>query len=504
MADTSDLSRRRFLQTGALVAGGAASAALTPVALWSARPAVRRLRRLTGPSLKGEWIEPGDPGYEDAAQPNNLRWAGVLPLAIAMCADDQDVQKSIQWARDNNKEFAIRSGGHSYAGFSTTTGVLIDVKRMKRVTVKNDGTVVVQGGANNQDVATALRSGQFAVPSGRCPTVGTSGLVLGGGWGFSATHSGLTCDSLRETEVVLADGSLVTASDKVRHDLFWAIRGGGGGNFGVHTSFTFNLVPVSDVTTFNIVWAGGPGRHVQLLTSLQHLQADDPTTISTRTKVRPLQPGANPTRAQLVVETLGLYWGKESHLRDALAPTFRIQKPESADIRESTYWDARDYLVTDDPHGRYDLRSSYVEEKLSEDALNTMLTWMTKWPGGALTQENMGILFAIGGKVKTIPSDKTAYVHRNSNYIFEMERAWNKDDTQPVLDLQAHWLTDYYEAMKKYVQPESYVNFPNRDLKDWAQQYYGSNLARLEDVKSKYDKDNVFKFQQSIPLKKKP
>lgn len=505
MADTSDLSRRRFLQTGALVAG-AAAAGLSPVTAWAKQPpAVSRARGLTfGPSLKGRWITKYDLGYEMAAWPNNARWADVRPLAIAMCADDEDVQRSIAWARNNNQPFAIRSGGHSYAGFSTTTGVLIDVKPMNGVKVDWDkGTVVVQGGANNQDVATALRVGQYAVPAGRCPTVGTSGLVLGGGWGFAATHSGLTCDSLIATDVVLADTSKVTANTTDRNDLFWAIRGGGGGNFGVHTSFTFKLVPVRDVTTFNIVWP--PGRQVELMTSLQKMQLGNPTMISTRSKVRPLRAREKPPTPlnELVVETLGLYWGHEKELTDILK-SYNLDKWATAEIYEMAYWRARDYLLTDDPVGMYDLKSSYVETSLSEDALGTMLYWMTQWPGGSLRQDNMGILFAIGGKVKDVPRDATAYVHRKSNFIFEMEMSWAPIDDDYVVAKQANWLSDYYHDMKekKYLQPESYVNFPNRELQNWEQEYYGSNLARLKEVKSKYDPDNIFKFQQSIPLMK--
>lgn len=301
---------------------------------------------------------------------------------------------------------------------------------------------------------------------------------------------------------MLANGKKVTASATQFDDLFWAVRGGGGGNFGVHTSFTFKLIDVSDVTTFNIVWP--PGKQVELMTSLQKMQLDNPKTISTRTKVRPTQAGAKPERSQLVVETLGLYWGKEKQLREILADTFKIQQPDpaSTDIYEMAYWRARDYLLTDDPVGMYDLKSSYVEKSLGGDALEAMLYWMTQWPGGSLRQDNMGILFAIGGAVKDKQSDETAYVHRNSNYIFEMEMAWGPIDGRHVVEAQSDWLNKYYNAMQKYVQPESYVNFPNRELTDWAQKYYGSNLTRLSEVKSTYDPDNAFKFLQSIPLKK--
>jgi hypothetical protein len=503
MADTSDLSRRHFLQTGALVAGGAA-AGLTPLAALAARPAASHVRRLTPvPKLKGRWIRPEDMGYAMAAWPNNARWTDARPLAIAMCANDEDVRLSIVWAQENSKPFAIRSGGHSYAGFSTTNGVLIDVKPMNGVTPDwKKGTVFVQGGASNQDVANALRSRPFAVPSGRCPTVGTSGLVLGGGWGFGATHSGLTCDSLAGTDIVLASGTRVRADASNLDDLFWAVRGGGGGNFGVNTSFTFNLVEVSDVTTFNIVWP--PGKQIELMMSLQKMQLDNPRTISTRTKVRPTRAGARPERSQLVVETLGLYWGKEKQLRQILADTFAIQQPDPAttDIYEMDYWRARDYLLTDDPVGMYDLKSSYVENRLGGDGLEMMLSWMSQWPGGSLRQDNMGILFAIGGAVKDKKIDETAYVHRNSNYIFEMETAWGPIDDDSVVRAQGEWLSNYYNAMQKFVQQESYVNFPNRELTNWARKYYGTNLERLSEIKSRYDPHDAFKFLQSIPLKK--
>lgn len=158
----------------------------------------------------------------------------------------------------------------------------------------------------------------------------------------------------------------------------------------------------------------------------------------------------------------------------------------------------RNYLITDDPNGMYDLRSSYVKTARAPDGLEMMLKWMTQWPGGSLVPENMGILFAIGGKVGEIQPDATAYVHRGSNYIFEMECAWSPLDKKEVVEAQQRWLTEYFEAMKPFVLPESYVNFPNRELKDWENAYYGRNYGRLSKIKKKYDPDNIFRFKQSI------
>ena len=508
MIDTSDsahtLQRRSLLRAGsalgALIASGGlglgSAGALAKPALAS-KHNFEALRR----SLQGRLILPGEMGYNMAAFPNNARWADVLPKAIAMCTTDADVQLCLRWARDHREVFAIRCGGHSYAGFSTTTGLLIDVKPMNKISFDlSKGIAVVQAGATNQHIANALNGTDFAIPSGRCPTVGTSGLVLGGGWGFSATHSGLTCDALKSSKVVLADGKLVTAqAGGDTDDLFWALRGGGGGNFGVNTSFTFELHDVKkDVTVFNILWPAE--KQVEMLLLLQSLQNSLGKQISTRTKAYPDSVGPRPTRGQLQVNTLGQFWGTREQALEALAPALSLVKPLSADIRQMKYWQARDYFITDDPNGMYDLRSSYIGESMSAEGLETMLQWMMKWPGGSLLPENMGILFAIGGQVREVRRDATAYVHRNANYIFEMECAWAPVDKPEVVRAQQDWLASYFEAMKPYVLQQSYVNFPNRDLPQWARAYYGSNLERLSAVKRKYDPQQIFKFAQSIPV----
>ncbi|EJM99706.1 FAD-binding oxidoreductase [Herbaspirillum sp. YR522] len=497
MRDSNALPRRNFLQAGAalLYAGSYPGSLNAAPALHSPK----NLRAL-GRSLHGRLVLPGEMGYAMAAAPNNARYADILPLAVAMCADAHDVQLCLRWAAEHRQQFAIRSGGHNYAGFSTTRGLLIDVKAMNKVWYdldKNRG--YIQAGACNQDMADAFSGTNFAIPSGRCPTVGASGLVLGGGWGFSATHAGLTCDSLVQTDVVLANGQHVSVDDRGDYrDLFWALRGGGGGNFGVNTAFSFELHEVKDdVTIFNIVWPGE--KQIELLMALQDIQRNHACQISTRTKAYPDAPGAHPKHAQLLVATLGQFFGPREKALEALAPALKLVKPSKSDIRQMSYWQARDYLITDDPNGMYDVRSSYVADGLPREALERMLHWMTKWPGGSLLPQNMGILFAIGGKVRDVACDATAYVHRNANYIFEMESAWAPIDSPDVVRRQQAWLSEYFAAMQPFMLRQSYVNFPSRELPHWANAYYGTNLARLMRVKKKYDPGNLFTFEQSIP-----
>lgn len=500
------LDRRRFLQSAAIVAGGSAlGRAVDPVpASALSRPGGGALDSLSK-ALKGRLLRPGDDGYAVAAWPNAGRWADVHPRAVALCTGPDDVRACVEWLQEQkgpSRDFAVRSGGHNYAGFSTTNGLLIDVKPMNRITIdRGTRTAVVEAGASNQDLADALRGAGFAVPSGRCPTVGTSGLVLGGGWGFSATRHGLTCDSLRSTEVVTADGRLRRAADArdLDPDLFWAARGGGGGNFGVHTSFTFDLYDVKnvDVTVFNIVWPAT--RQVEIVLALQQIQAENAKTLSTRTKIAPSKVGV-PTRDDLAVQTFGQFWGPPDQFRAAMAKAISIADPAILEVNGMSYWSARDYLVTDDPLGLYDLRSRYVKGGLSGDAVDTMLTQMTRWPGGSLRQDNMGILFAVGGKVKEKRPEDTAYVHRQADYIFEMETTWSPLDTPAVVARQKEWLAGYFDAMERHVMQQSYVNFPSRSLPDWQRAYYGDNLGRLSQVKLQYDPHEFFRFPQSVPL----
>jgi hypothetical protein len=181
----------------------------------------------------------------------------------------------------------------------------------------------------------------------------------------------------------------------------------------VHTSFTFKLHDVRDVTTFDIVWP--PGKQIELLSALQAVQLSNAKTISARTKARPMEAGPRLSRNQLLVETIGVYWGSANELRDILAPAFAIAAPQVTEIYEVDYWRARDYLLTDDPVGMFHIKCNYVQ--------------------------------------------------RDSNSILKMEASWAPIDGDLVLRAQQEWLASYHSEMQRFVPPESYVNFPDRDLR---------------------------------------
>ena len=509
-----ELNRRRLLG----LSGLAVAAAVVPLSAGCSFIRDDDGLSALAADFDGSILLPGDPGFALAAWPNNANYADVIPKAVAICVSIADISRCITWVRDTGSVFAVRSGGHNYAGFSTTSGLLVDVRYMNAVTFDPaTGLVQISAGANNQEVAECLRPHGVSYPAGRCPTVGIGGLILGGGWGFAATRHGATCDSLVATDVVLADASVVTASPDTNADLFWGVRGAAGGNLGVNAGFSLKTYAAPNVTVFNLTWP--PVKHVELMDALQTLQIDHPTDLSTRSKIVMTTATAKPSLEQLCVTTTGLYWGSKADFIEILQPVLAVANPAPAsdqtgvprsersgpvrtegDIVELTYWEGRDYLATNDPQGLYVSKNSFLGERMSIEGLNEMVSWMRRWPGGSAAQLNMGLFFAFGGAVRDLPTDAMAYVHRNSNFLFQIEPEWTPRDSPATVAAMTSWLDDYYDAMQPYVLPESYQNFPDRTLADFGSAYYGANLPRLQSVKRAYDPDNVFSFAQSIPL----
>ena len=253
------VDRRDFLLAGSAAAGLAALAGA-----WAGRgetaDAARRapldqLRR----KLRGRLLVPGEPGYEAASAPANGRYDAIRPLAVAVCADEHDVVSCVDWARRYRIRPVARGGGHSYAGFSTTSGLLIDLGRFSSVRIDAaSGTATLGGGTLNGDLFRALKGGHLFLPVGTCLGVGAGGLTLGGGIGYNTRWAGLTCDHLRSSRIVTAAGDVLDI-DAARHgELYWACRGGAGGSFGINTSFTFDLleVPRKTVSYYLAWWRG--------------------------------------------------------------------------------------------------------------------------------------------------------------------------------------------------------------------------------------------------------
>jgi len=228
-------------------------------AAWSAPPGIYgQLAR----TIQGDVVVPSDPAYTQARVLYDTRFDGVHPRAVVFVESIADVEKTVRWARKHALRLTPRSGGHSYGGYSVSPGVVVDVSRLHGVTVAPNGRAAVGAGARLIDVYDRLWQHGVTVPAGTCPTVGIAGLTQGGGIGFAARKFGLTCDNLVQAILVTADGRALVAGPREHADLYWAVRGGGGGNFGIVTRLVFRTHAVANVATCTVAWPWSDARQV--------------------------------------------------------------------------------------------------------------------------------------------------------------------------------------------------------------------------------------------------
>ena len=319
----SRIDRRGFL-TRAGAVGVSLAYASAPGRLASA--AVPR----HGPPIRGRVIRRGEPGFRQAARVYNQRFDGVLPALVARPIDATDVRDAVNWAVSNGVALRARSGGHNYAGYSTLSGGLVlDLRNMRGVSVNTrDGTATIGAGSQLIDVYAALAARGVTIPAGSCPSVGVAGHAIGGGMGLAARQFGLTADNLRSAQIVTADGRLRTASRHSNPDLYWALRGGGGGNFGVVTSLTFRVHRVPRAVAGFFVtspWS-------QAADALAAWQSWAPHARSQLTSIFRLKGKAGITS----VNVTGQYFGPSSDLGRLLAPLTAVGGA-SVSIGESGY-----------------------------------------------------------------------------------------------------------------------------------------------------------------------
>ena len=447
--------------------------------------------------LKGPLVRPGDSSYGSLHLPFNRRYADVRPEGIASCLDSSDVRESILWAREHDVPVAIRSGGHNYAGYSTTEGLLIDLGRMRRVDVADEtGVATVQVGARNTGVYAGLQPHEAAISAGRCPTVAIGGLVLGGGIGFSSRKLGLTCDSLLETEIVTADGKILTCNERENGDLFWACRGGSGGNFGVNVSYTFQVTPVKDVSIYDLQWSLEDGEKV--LPALQDVVLQAPDDFSCRMGGgRSGKEGGGRTPPN--VNALGQYFGPSEELLELLEPVLRLAKPTKKVIADKTFWQAKDYFFHNTPTDRFQVKSVFVQKKLPQQGIEELLRHVASWPGSSNEDGGGFAMFALGGAISRIPKEDTAFVHRDARFLLAIDSSWASSDSGRTEQENIDWVEEFADSMRPYTSEYAYQNFIDRSQANSAHAYYGENLDRLVHIKRLRDPENFFHFRQGVP-----
>jgi hypothetical protein len=458
--------------------------------------------------LDGQLILPGDPGYGDIRKPQIRHLTEALPQAVVRCAGTSDVTRAVRFAGANGLPLAIRGGGHSLADYSSTDGLLLDLRAMDTIYIgPNAGHVTVGPGVTVGELAHRLAPLGRLVPCGWWPTVGVTGAVLGGGYGLFSRLYGLGCDHLISADVVLADGNVVRADAEQHPDLFWALRGAGGGNFGVVTSMWLRTSPAIPATVFAIGWQIGDAAHVTEVwqqfaptapgwvnAELGFVAGPDPESIPLAIAFGAIM--ASPKTAAATIAELELAVG----IRGRRLAYTELSETDSA--RHFSYMGVTVQAALPAPPiwqtpGLRVLKSEYFDSPLPRHTIGQLVDNLiaSRLPGQHRELE----FVPWGGAYGRVPGDVTAFPHRAARFLLEHNADVGSAADAALRSATHDWVNRSWETAHPSGNGLVYPNYPDPDLPHWASAYFGTNLSRLRSVKSAYDPHNFFRFAQSIP-----
>jgi len=443
--------------------------------------------------ISGGLVTAGDAGYEDARKV----WNGTVdrrPAMIARCLNESDVQAAVRFAAEHRMLLSVRSGGHHIAGNAVADGALtIDLSAMRAVDVDAaKRTARVGAGALLKDVDAAAQAHGLATPLGINSTTGVAGLTLGGGFGWLTRLHGLTIDNLLSARVVMADGSMRTASAREEPELFWALRGGGG-NFGVVTSFEFALHPVGpEVYAGFVVYPFAQAR--QVLRAWRDFCATAPDALSVWTVLRKAPPlpflpeSAHGT--EVVIFPI-VYAGDIEAGKRAAAPVERFGDPIAVALGPMPYagfQGAFDPLLS--AGGRNYWKTNNFN-RLSDAAIDQVIGAAANLPGA----ECEIFVAQLGGAMARVPADATAFVARDARFIMNVHGRWSDPaDDGRVRD----WARAAFSAAAPHATGSGYVNFLTEDEGERVAASYAGNHPRLQALKRRFDPGNLFRMNLNI------
>ena len=443
-------------------------------------------------SLRGTLIEPGDDSYDDARKVYNAM-IDKKPRLIVRCADVADVIASVNFARENRLLLSIRGGGHNAGGLGIADDALvIDLAPIKYTRVDPAAqTVIVGGGCTWGDVDHATHAFGFAVPSGIISTTGVGGLTLGGGIGHLTRKCGLTIDNLLSADIVLADGSFVKVSADQNPDLFWALRGGGG-NFGVVTSFTFKLHKI------DIVY-GGPMLYdlsdaAEVMKWYRNFIVNAPDDLNGWFAFLTVPPGPPFPENLHLKKMCGIIWcctEPQAKAEEMFKPIRAFKKPALDFVGPLPQPALNSMFDPIYPPGlQWYWRADFVNE-LSDKAIAEHVRFAQAMP----TMHSTMHLYPINGAAARVGKNETAWDYRNANWAQVMVGV----DPDPAnKEKITKWTKDYFDALHPYSAGGAYVNFMMDEGEDRVKATYGDNYKRLTEIKAKYDPTNLFRVNQNI------
>jgi FAD/FMN-containing dehydrogenase len=429
-------------------------------------------------------LRPSDARYEDYQKAFNLRTA-QKPQLRALCKTPKAVGVMVDWCRSNGLAFAVRCGGHSYEGFSQSTGVVIDMRLMNAIAIDSKtNTATIGAGTSLGGLHRAIAARGLAFTGGSCPTVGVSGHLLGGGYGYLARPYGLACDSLLAVDLINPDGRQVRADAHQNPDLYWACRGGGGGSFGIATTFTVQLKRVANVIVFRAVWLSIKAAK-SVMKAWQSWAPQAPRTIDSNLVSKRAANG------MINLSAAGQSVGSLTELQRELR---ELPSASSVFVCQMTFGDAVNFFS-----GGFDYKTPFMKGKsdyatapISDEGLDVFMI------GLARSLPKYVICDAYGGALAEIAPGATAFAHRKGT-LFCLQYGSEWDDAGHTTE-RLDDMSQFYGSLRPYMSGASYVNYCDLDLPDYATAYWGGNLPRLTKIKAAFDPANVFRHAQSVPL----
>jgi FAD/FMN-containing dehydrogenase len=450
-------------------------------------------RREQGSGFAGELIGPEDPGYEDARKVYNAM-IDKRPALIARCTGPDDVARIVAFARDRDLPIAIRGGGHNGAGLATVDdGVVIDLSPIKHIEVDPQArTARVGGGCTWGEVDRATNQHGLATPSGIISTTGVGGLTLGGGLGHLTRRYGLAIDNLLEAEMVLASGERVRASADEHPDLYWAIRGGGG-NFGVVTSFLFQLHELGSVVAGPTFWPVESAAEV--LAVYREFLPGAPRDLNgffLFATVPPAPPFPEELHMRKVCGVMWCWTGAEGDAAEAIAPMLdALPEPLLHAPMPMPHPDLQSMFDELYPKGdQWYWRADFVKE-IPDEALQLHAKYGAELP----TMKSTMHLYPIDGAAHDVGPSDTAWAYRDAKWA----TVYAGVDPDPAnVDPIRRWSIDYFEALHPHSAGGAYVNMMMEEGPDRVRASYGDNYPRLAQTKDRYDSENLFRRNQNI------
>ncbi|MFO1443862.1 FAD-binding oxidoreductase [Bacillus sp. Bva_UNVM-123] len=433
--------------------------------------------------LTGRVLLQSSPDYDEARKNYNGRF-NKFPKVIVYCEVTEDVVNAILWARKQQLPFRVRSGGHSYEAFSLVDdGLIIDVSGLIKLQInKENGTAQIGAGFRLLPLYEALWNQRVTIPFGTCPTIGVSGITLGGGYGLLSRLLGMTCDNVLEVEMVTAQGKIIRANDSQHSNLFWACRGGGDGSFGVITSFIFRVHPIEKVTRYRITWD-----FADLEKVMRYWQ-----TWAPHADARLASLLLFPAQTLGDLRANGVFVGSEQELRQIIRPLQKATRPKTVEFQSTTWIEAaRLFAGRPVKQEKFKHSSAYVYEPLSDAALGVLTQYLQNAPGPI----NVIAFDAYGGAISQVPIDATAFAHRNALFVIQYQSYWVQDEDEKK---NIQWIEQFRNSMLPYTRG-AFRDYCDTMIPNWATAYFEENLVRLKKVKQMYDPENLFRFEQSIP-----